>query len=90
MNPGTIQAVIEWLILSLLQYGYCGEAHLFWMEADGTPAVIEQLRRAIRKQEAIFMYRCSDRSPCPPDGYYWRMLSEHRSTRIYQLEGKED
>lgn len=90
MDAETIQAVIEWLIFSLLQYGYCGEAHLFWMEVDDTPAVIEQLKRAVRKKEPIFMYRCSDSSSCPPDGYYWRMMSEHQSMRVYQLEVKED
>ncbi|MBW4441554.1 MAG: hypothetical protein KME10_10035 [Plectolyngbya sp. WJT66-NPBG17] len=90
INSQTIQEVIQWLIFSLLQYGYCREVHLFWMEVDDTPIVIKQLKRAIRKGEPIFMYRCSDRSPSPPDGYYWRMMSEHRSMRVYQLEMKED
>ncbi len=88
--PQTIQEVIEWLMFSLMQYNYFGKAHLFWMEAEDTPVMSKQLKQAVRCREPIFMYRCDDRSPAPLDGYYWRMMPEHQSMRVYQLELKED
>ena len=35
-------------------------------------------------------YRCGDRPSPPPDKCYWRLMGEHPSLRIYQLEVRED
>jgi len=47
------------------------------------------LKEAIRFKEPTFLYHCGDRTLQLPKGYYWRMISEHPSTRIYQLEVEE-
>ena len=87
--PPVIQKVIEWLALSLIQAGYFGKAHLFWLDAEDDPEVMRHLKRVAHQQKPIFLYRCADRVPSPPQGYYWRMMTEHPSLRVYQLESKE-
>jgi len=87
--PPVIQKVIGWLALSLIQAGYFGKAHLFWLDAEDDPEVMRQLKRVAHQQKPIFLYRCADRVPSPPQGYYWRMMTEHQSLRVYQLESKE-
>ena len=87
VSPPVIQKVIEWLALSLIQAGYFGKAHLFWLDAEDDPEVMRQLKRVAHQQKPIFLYRCADRVPSPPQGYYWRMMTEHPSLRVYQLAG---
>ncbi|MFN6156048.1 MAG: hypothetical protein ACK4YK_16190 [Dolichospermum sp.] len=45
---------------------------------------------AMRRDEPVFIYRCGGRVLLAPNGYYWRMMDEHPSMRIYQLEVKQD
>lgn len=40
-------------------------------------------------KEPVFLYRCGDRPSLPPERCYWRLMSEHPSLRIYQLEIQE-
>ena len=87
--PPVIQKVIEWLALSLIQAGYLGKAHLFWLDAEDDPEVMRHLKRVAHQQKPIFLYRCADRVPSPPQGYYWRLMTEYPSLRVYQLESKE-
>ncbi|WP_414756526.1 hypothetical protein [Anabaena sp. CCY 9910] len=45
-------------------------------------------KKAMRRGEPVFLYRCGSRISPLPEGYYWRMLDEHPLMRIYQLEIK--
>jgi hypothetical protein len=86
-----IQPVMEWLFLSLISAGYFENAHLIWYnDANPNPDLEQALKEAIGQQEPTFLYRCGDRTLPPPARYYWRMMTEHNSTRLYQLEVRED
>ncbi len=78
---------MEWLFASLLNAGYKGRAHVIWYD-DTQPdsSLKDAVRSGIWRDEATFLYRCSNRVQSLPEGYYWRMMSEHPSMRIYQLE----
>ena len=54
--PPIIQKVMEWLALSLIQAGYFGKAHLFWLDAEDDPDVMRQLKRVAHQQKPIFLY----------------------------------
>lgn len=86
-----IQSIMEWLFLSLVSAGYWGNAHLIWYnDAEPNSELEQALKEAISQQEPTFLYRCGDRTLQPPDGFYWRMITEHPSTRIYELEVKDN
>jgi hypothetical protein len=85
-----IQGLMEWLFLSLVNGGYWGNAHLIWYNEAEDPDQEQALKEAIRFNEPTFLYRVGDRTLQPPKGYYWRMISEHPSTRFYQLEVREN
>jgi hypothetical protein len=84
-----IQPIMEWVTGSIyLATGYTGKSHLFWLlPGDDFRA---DLSRLYRKGNMILGYRCGDRMAPAPDGLYWRMVTEHESTRIYQLEEQEE
>lgn len=87
VEPEQIQLLMEWLFASLLNAGYLGKSHLIWYDSDNPNASLEQVvKKAMRRDEPIFLYRCAGRVSLPPAGYYWRMIDEHPSMRIYQLE----
>ena len=82
-----IQAVMEWLFASLINAGYKGRSHIIWYDdAQPDPSLQDAVKSGISRDEPTFLYRCGNRVQSPPEGYYWRMMSEHPSTRIYQLE----
>ncbi len=86
-----IQSIMEWLFLSLVSDAYWGNSHLLWYnDAEQDPDLEQALKEAIRQQEPTFLYRVGDRTLPPPTGFYWRMITEHPSTRIYQLEVSEN
>jgi hypothetical protein len=86
-----IQSVMKWLFLSLVSAGYWGNSHLLWYnDAEPNSELEQALAEAIRQREPTFPYRVGDRTLQPPAGYYWRMITEHPSTRIYQLEVRDD
>lgn len=85
-----IQSIMEWLFLSLVNAGYWGNAHLIWYNEAEDQDKEQALKEAIKFNEPTFLYRVGDRILQPPGGYYWRMISEHPSTRIYQLEVREN
>ncbi|MEA5595769.1 hypothetical protein [Rivularia sp. UHCC 0363] len=89
IDPQEIQSLMEWLFASLIAVGYFGRSHLIWYDCDNPDPSLEKLiKKLIRRDEPIFLYRCGGRTMPAPQGYYWRMMSEHPSTRIYQLEVK--
>ncbi|NEU77590.1 hypothetical protein G1O98_00435 [Nostoc sp. UIC10630] len=85
-----IQSLMEWLFASLLNAGYSGKSHLIWYNSENPdPAREQMIKKAMRSCEPVFLYRCGSRVSSPPTGYYWRMMDEHPSMRIYQLELKD-
>lgn len=89
LSEDQIQQIMEWLFLSLVNVGYDGNAHLIWYN-DADTDLEPVLKEARRFNEPTFLYRCGDRTASPLSGYYWRLMNEHPSTRIYQLEVRED
>ena len=85
-----IQSLMEWLFASLMAAGYNGKSHIIWYDSDNPDSSLEQkVKKVVRSGEPIFLYRCGGRVSSPPVGYYWRMMDEHPSMRIYQLEVKD-
>ena len=91
IDPEQIQSLYEWLFASLLNAGYVGRSHIIWYDSDNPdPSLEKAVKKAMRRNEPIFLYRCGGRAMQLPEGYYWRMMDEHPSMRIYQLEVKDD
>ena len=91
LSEEEMQPVMEWLFLSLLNAGYSGEAHLCWYDHDNPePGIEGGAVEGLKYEQPVFGYRCGGRMWALPDGYRWRMMSEHPSMRIYQLELRED
>ena len=88
LSLAEIQPVMEWIFLSLRESGCTTESHLFWLHPD--QVVTEQLKRLYRKDEPVLGYRLGGRMAQAPGGLYWRMVTEHASTRIYQLSEAPD
>ncbi len=87
IDPEQIQSVMEWLFASLIAAGYVGRSHIIWYNSDSPdPSLEKAVRKAMHHGEPIFLYRMGAKSMQLPDGYYWRMVQEHPSMRIYQLE----
>jgi hypothetical protein len=86
-----IQLVMEWLFGSLINAGYFGKSHIIWYNSDKPNPNLEKIvKKIIGRDEPIFLYRCGGRVSLLPNDYYWRMVDEHPSMRIYQLEVKQD
>jgi hypothetical protein len=84
LSPEEIQKIMEWLFSSLMNAEYMGKAYLIWDAGNQTwdkPALTGVLR-----DEPVFLYRCGDRPSPSPEKCYWRLITEHPSLRIYQLE----
>ncbi|MFN6558619.1 MAG: hypothetical protein RMY28_002280 [Nostoc sp. ChiSLP01] len=82
-----IQEIMEWLFASLLNTGYFEKSHLIWDlgNQDWEQVALTGLLR----DELVFLYRCGDRPSSAPKHCYWRLMSEHPSLQIYQLEVDE-
>ncbi|MBD2364741.1 hypothetical protein H6G36_26815 [Anabaena minutissima FACHB-250] len=86
-----IQSLMEWLFKSLLNAGYFGKSYLIWYNSNELdPSLERMMKKAMRQGEPVFLYRCGGRVSPLPTGYYWRMMDEHPSMRIYQLEVRDD
>ncbi|MDB9372339.1 hypothetical protein [Nodularia sphaerocarpa] len=86
-----IQALMEWLFASLMAANYFDKSHLIWYDSDKPdPSLKKVVKKVIRSGKPVFLYRCGSRVMPLPQGYYWRMMGEHPSMRIYQLEIKDD
>lgn len=91
VDPEQIQSLMEWLFESLLNAGYFGKSHLIWYNSDNVDPSLEQVvKKVIRRDEPVFLYRSGGRVSPLPTRYYWRMMDEHPSMRIYQLEVRDD
>ena len=77
------QVLMEWLFASLMGAGYFGKAHLIW---DGGQDREREIFTALMRNEPIFLYRQGARPSPKVEGYCWRLIGEHPSLRVYQLQ----
>ncbi|PZO16873.1 MAG: hypothetical protein DCF25_11810 [Leptolyngbya foveolarum] len=84
-----IKAVMEWLALSLMAAGYEARAHIVWDSPEARVSLDALPKGSLKRHEPIFLYRCGDRPMQPPTGYYWRLMTEYPTLRMYQLELKD-
>ncbi|MEP0820587.1 MULTISPECIES: hypothetical protein [Trichocoleus] len=86
-----MQPIMEWLFASLFNAGYYGTAHIVWYnDAAPDPKLEKAVKDGVKRDEPTLLYRCGSQVQPPPNGYYWRLMAEHPSNRIYQLEVKEE
>jgi hypothetical protein len=83
LNQDEQQALMEWLFASLMGAGYFGKAHLIWDDGQDRE---REIFTALMRNEPIFLYRQVARPTPRVEGYCWRLIAEHPSLRIYQLE----
>lgn len=83
LSPPEEQEFMEWLFGSLMSAGYFGKAHLFW---DNGQDRERDIFTALLRHEPVFLYRLGARPTPNVEGYYWRLVGEHPSLRVYQLE----
>ena len=88
VSPEQVQSLMEWLFASLLNAGYVGRSHLIWYDNNNPePSLKKVVKKSIRSDEPVFLYRCCGGRAMPaPQGYYWRIMEEYPSMRVYQLE----
>lgn len=48
------------------------------------------LKDVLRLHEPTFLYRCRERPMQPPPGYYWQLMPEYPTLRMYQLELQDE
>ncbi|MEG4010230.1 hypothetical protein QUA41_29785 [Microcoleus sp. Pol11C1] len=77
------QAQMESLFASLMGFGYFGKAHLIWDDGKDRE---REIFTALMRNEPIFLYRQGARPSPRVEGYCWRLIGEHPSLRVYQLE----
>ncbi|WP_237087591.1 MULTISPECIES: hypothetical protein [Nostocaceae] len=50
--------------------GYCGKSHLIWYNSDNLdPGLERMLKKAMRRGEPVFLYRCGGRISPLSEGY---------------------
>lgn len=77
------QALMEWLFASLMGAGYFSKAHLIWDDGQQRE---REIFTALMRNEPIFLYRQGARPSPSAEGYCWRLIGEHPSLRVYQLQ----
>ena len=77
------QVLMEWLFASLMGAGYFSKAHLIWDDGQDRE---REIFTALMRNEPIFLYRPGARPSPKVEGYCWRLINEHPSLRVYQLE----
>lgn len=83
-----IKEVMEWLGLSLIAASYQARAHIVWDSPESERNLTPAIKGFLKRDEPTFLYRCGSRPMLPPIGYYWRLMPEYPTLRIYQLEPK--
>ena len=83
LNQDEQQALMEWLFASLMGAGYFGKAHLIWDDGQDRE---REIFTALMRNEPIFLYRLGARFSPTVQGYVWRLIGEHPSLRVYELQ----
>ena len=81
-----ITDIMKWLGLSLMNASYEAKAHIIWDSPETEAELGAVLKDLSRRDEPTFLYRCGDRPMQPPTGFYWRLMPEYSTLRMYQLE----
>jgi len=63
--------------------GCFGKAHLIWDDGQQRE---QEIFTALMRNEPIFLYRQGAQPSPTVEGYGWRLIGEHPSLRMYQLE----
>ena len=74
---------MEWFFASLMGAGYFGSSHLIW---DDGPDREREIFTALMRHKPIFLYRQGVRPSPTVEGYGWRLIGEHPSLRVYELQ----
>jgi hypothetical protein len=83
LTPEQQQTLMEWLFASLMGVGYFGKAHLIWDDGKDRE---REIFTALMRNEPIFLYSQATRPTPTAEGYCWRLLAEHPSLRVYELQ----
>ena len=83
LNQDEQQPLMEWLFASLMGAGYFGKAHLIWDDGKDRE---REIFIALMRNEPIFLYRLGARPSPTVEGYGWRLIGEHPSLRVYELQ----
>jgi hypothetical protein len=84
LNQDEQQALMEWLFACLMGAGYFSKAHLIWDDGKDRE---REIFTALMRNEPIFLYRQEGVRPSPRvEGYCWRLIGEHPSLRVYELQ----
>lgn len=83
LNQDEQQALMEWLFGSLMGVGYFSKAHLIWDDGQDRE---REIFTALMRNEPIFLYRQGARPSPTIEGYGRRLISEHPSLRVYELQ----
>lgn len=81
-----VKDVMKWLGLSLIAADYRARAHIIWDKPEAGVDIEALPKGSLRRNEPVFLYRCGDRPTPPASGYYWRLMPEYPTLRMYQLE----
>ncbi|MEG4997764.1 hypothetical protein [Microcoleus sp. B4-D4] len=81
------QALMELLFASFRDVGYFGKSHLIWDDGQDRQ---REIFTALMRHEPIFLYRQGVRPTPIVEGYCWKLIGEHPSLRLYQLEMEVD
>ena len=81
-----IKEIMKWLGLSLMAADYRANAHIIWDSPEHPIDLGSVLKKGLKRNEPVFLHRCGDRTIPPPTGYYWRLMPEYLTLRMYQLE----
>ena len=96
LSEKEMQPVQEWLLAKMLHVDSCKEIHLCWYDSEdpwpslACPGIAKELLEGLKKQQPVFGICQGTSLWSLPEGYSWRMLSEHSSVKIYQLEAKKE
>ncbi len=91
MKDEQIQALMDWLFPTLINAGYQGRAHLIWYnDALENNNYWDTISRSFRRDEPVFLYKCGSKVHPIPEQYYWRLMPEYPTLRMYQFELKQD
>jgi hypothetical protein len=74
---------MEWLFASLMNAGYFGKANLIWDDGKDRE---REIFTTLMRNEPIFLYRQRARPSPTVEGYCWRLIGEHPSLRVYELD----
>jgi hypothetical protein len=77
--------ILDWIASTMAVSNYKSLAHLIFNDDCDNFIGLGPLIGYFREQP-VLLYRCGARTPSLPYGCYWRLMGEHPSLRIYQMD----